>query len=120
MVDDIIGGQAKILLADGFKDFINNDKTIGDKRSRPNDDASIPTVFYSGGSDMVTVSKTTTIKEAVEVNAHQMKRHNNGILRNSQIHYPGENKNEDMGEMQNQKFNKKKNQKKGDKGSDRT
>jgi len=80
LVDDIIGGQAKILLADGFKDFINNDKTIGGKRSRPNDDASIPTVFYSGGGE---VSETTTIKEAVEVNAHQMKRHNNGILRNS-------------------------------------
>ena len=61
-VDDIIGGQAKSLLADGFKDFINNDKTIGGKRSRPNDDASIPTVFFSGESDMDTVSEATTIK----------------------------------------------------------
>ena len=28
-VDNIIGGQPKVIPADGFKDFINNDKTIG-------------------------------------------------------------------------------------------
>ena len=118
-VDDIIGGQAKILLAEGFKDFINNDKTIGGKRSRPTEDPSIPTVFFSGGSDMDTVSETTTIKDAVETNMHQTKRHNNGILRNSQTHYLGEDENEVMEDTQNQKT-KKKNQKKGEKSNDKT
>jgi len=119
-VNDIIGGQAKILLAEGFKDFINNDKTIGGKRSRPTDDPSIPTVFFSGGSDMDTVSETTTMKEAVETNTHQTKRHNNGILRNLQTHYLDEDENKDMEDTQNQKTNKKKYQKIGEKSNDKT
>ena len=53
------------------------------------------------------VSETTTIKEAVKVNAHQTKRHNNGILCNSQTHYPGDGENEYMEDTQIQKFNKK-------------
>ena len=58
-VDDIIGGQAKVLLADGFKDFINNDIISGGKRRRPVATSSIPTAFYLGGSNMGTVSATT-------------------------------------------------------------
>jgi len=66
-MDDIIGGQAKVLLADGFKDFINNDITSGGKRRRPVQTSSIPTTFYSGGSTLGTVSATTTIDKAVTV-----------------------------------------------------
>ena len=64
-MDHTIRGQVKVLLANGFQDFIKNDITSGEKRQRPVEASSIPTVFYSGGCMMGTVSAITTIDEAV-------------------------------------------------------
>jgi hypothetical protein len=110
-MDDIIGGQAKVLLADGFKDFINNDMTSGGKRRRPVETSSIPTAFYSGGSTLGTVSATTTIDNAVqdEEDNKRSKVHRKSILRRAMQREDSDYnlKNMDIEETKQRKVSKK-------------